>query len=295
MKKSTLFLLVSLSVANALEVRYGKSQFGWEMGIDNLMHCDFDLDTSTLSFVNTHDNFGNSDFYFFYDMDFYKSDTVDEMTSMLSTPLTTSIPFYGTSINDMAGEFVPVPSDYKIRGFDMNMGVGYDIYHAKGTYLGIGVNTGGSMPVMKMENLKLQDFVDFYNLLEDTETKIYTYKIGMSLQGNIDLGHGFSVYGSGEYNYQTGHIDNDWFHSSIDIDGTSWMVDMGVRYTLQKYLEGLFLSAGYTYKNWSVDKESVEVEMEVPQLGTMGMTMVNSMFDVDFHHEVYYFGVGYSF
>lgn len=275
--------------ANSAEVRFGKSQFNWKMGIESFMQCDIGLDTKTLSIVNSHDNFGDSRYYFFYNADLYKSSYMDKLTTMVTYPVTYTWPVVG-SINDLIDKHtsVPVPADYKVRGFDLNFGVGYDLYRKNNSYFGLGFNTGVTMPFIKMKNLK-KTVEMTYKILKATKTKIRTYKFGAALQGRYELENHFSLYTSADYSYQTGRLENDWFRSSVDVDGASYMIDLGLEYTLKNWGQEFSLTTGYTHKGWNVDK------VEVKMLKSIYQMEISGMMDMDFDTDIFYFGIGYNF
>jgi hypothetical protein len=283
----SLLLLISVSL-NSAEIRFGKGTFGWDMGIKGFMNASFDLDINTISLTETHANIIDTNLYYFYNADLYRSSFVDKITTLMSYPITYKFPVVG-SVNDAIDKYTPIPtpSSYKVRGFDLIVGVGYDIYREKNNYFGIGVNTGLSMPVMEMKDLKKT--IDFtYKVLEATKTKIKTYKIGPTLQGGFELSKNIWGYGSFGFGLQTGSIENEWIRSSMDIDGSYSLIDFGINFIPLTQYPKLQLSLGYSKKNWSMD--DIEVDMfnlfEVPTLHRL----TNS-----FSSSSLYLGFGYNF
>ncbi len=285
MKKVVLWSHILLAtLLYGVEVRVGKTDFHWKMGIVNFFSADFTLDVATLSLANRHDNFGSSRFYYFYDFELYRSDYMDKMTTLASYPLTFQWPVVG-SFNDLAARFIPVPADYKVRGIDCDLGIGYDLYNDGANYVGVGVSSGFSMPYMKMRNLKKSIEIT-YALLQATKTEILTYKLGVALTGKYALTPSFSLYADATTAYQTGKVENDWLRSSVDVDGEFTMVDMGVLY---QYNRNWSLLLGYTHKEWDVN--SVKVDM----LEGMFKAKMSGLMDIGFDEDTLYVGVSYSF
>ena len=292
-----LVYLLSISL-NAVEFRVGKGNFSWEMGIDNFMQSDVDLDIFTVSFNEHHSNFNDSKLYYFFSADFYGSETLDTVTQFASIPVTTTIPFYGGSISDAVDQYtkIPVPSEYKIRGFDLNLGVGYDLYKENNNFFGVGINTGLSMPVMKMRNY-IETAQAVYDLLDATDTSLMTYKFGPSLQFNYEFAPSVSLYGYASYGVQYGDIDNDWFLSSMNVDGTYGIIDIGIKYIPYRgsYDLGwfnanpkLFVTFGFTSKTWNIDSMNVN-------LSKLFHADVSGMFNNTLRMHNVYFGFGYHF
>lgn len=297
MKLIASVILLSIS-SSAVEVRVGKGDFSWEFGVKNFMQSDVHLDITTLSLNEHHSNFNDSNIYYFFSADFYGSQTLDKITEFASIPVTTTLPFYGGSISDAADEYtkLPVPSDYKIRGFDLNLGIGYDLYKENNNFFGIGINTGLSIPVMKMKNY-VETAQAAYDILDVTDTRLMTYKFGPAIQFNYELAPKVSAYGYGSYGLQHGDIENDWLLSSMNVDGTYSVIDLGIKYTPYKGsydLRGfsmnpkLFLTLGFTYKSWDVDNTTVN-------LAKLFNADVSGQLSNTFHMHNVYFGIGYNF
>ena len=296
--KTALFVILSNAVLHAVELRVGNGNFSWEMGINNFMKSDVDLNIFTVSLNEQHSNFNDSSMYYFFSADFYGSKTFDKVTQFASIPVTTNLPFYGGSISDMADQYtkIPVPSEYKIRGFDLNLGLGYDLYKKNNDFFGVGINTGLSMPVMKMRNY-IESAEAVYALFYVTDTTLMTYKLGPALQFNYEFVPSVSLYGYASYGIQHGDMKNDWFLSSMNVDGRYSVVDIGVKYMPYKgsYDLGwfsvnpdLFITFGFTYKNWEVDDINVNLSPLFHADVSGMLTHKNSMHNV-------YFGIGYHF
>ena len=300
MKKFTtafLILLLTSNFANAIEVRVGKGTFSWQMGIEKFMNADFDLDVKTISLANPHDNISDSKYYYFYDADLYISSFVNKMTTLMAYPITYDFGNYG-SINDAIADYtkLPLPSDYKVAGFDLDFGLGYDLYHDKNGYFGVGVITGFSMPVMKMKNL-IKSAKLTYQILDKTDTTILTYKIGLGLNAGVALSDSVMLQANAGYAYQTGHIDNDWFKSSFDVNGHYSYYNIALKYKpFEKkgkfaginFEHQLYFTFGYSYKSWHVDEAKVNM-FNIFKAKTFGICHTK------FSNSQVYMGVGYNF
>ena len=297
MKNKIILSLVTACITlQAMELRIGSATFNWQMGM-TFMQSDFDLDATVYSLSEQHNNFSDSKLYYFYNADLYQSDTVDRFTTLITTPLTYRFPVVG-SFNDAMANYtsVPVPADYKIRGFDINLGIGYDLFKDAQSVIGIGINTGLSIPVMKMRNLKKSIQVT-YDLLDKTDTTIRTYKFGPILHAMHRFTDEVLVYGSYTAGYQTGSIENDWIKSSLDVDGNYQALDLGLRYTpwQSKHDFGwisvnpkLFFTAGYSYKKWETDEIKIDA-FNIAAFSSGGM--LKNSFDASY----WYLGIGYDF
>ncbi|RUM62967.1 MAG: hypothetical protein DSZ05_09325 [Sulfurospirillum sp.] len=289
-------MVLMTSLSQAMEFRISSGTFNWEMGMP-FMKADFDLDSNIYSISEQHNNFGDSRIYYFYNADIYQSDTMDKMTTFVTRPLTQRVPFFG-SFNDAVEKYtsIPVPADYKIRGFDLNLGIGYDLFHDAKGVIGVGVNTGLSLPVMKMTNMQKSAKLT-YNLLDKTDTTIKTWKLGPVIHANYEIAPKFMVYGSFSAGIQTGTIENDWVKSSFDVDGSYTTLDLGGRYTPWSSTKDLgwirldpklFFTVGYSYKKWDMDEAKVNT-FNIAEFSSGGI--VKTSFDTSY----FYLGVGYDF
>ncbi len=285
-----------VTTMDAMEFRYGSSTFNWKMDM-TFMNCNVDIDANVYSISEQHNNFGDSKFYYFYNADIYQSDTMDQMTTFITTPLTYDFPVFG-SFNDAVTKYttVPVPVDYKVRGFDLNFGIGYDLIKNSQGVLGVGVNTGLSLPVLKMSNMKKSAKLT-YDLLETTETKISTFKIGPVIHANYEIAPKLLLFGSFSAGFQTGSIENEWVKSSFDVDGSYTALDIGARYTPWSSTKDLgwirldpklFFTLGYAYKKWDMDEAKIDA-FDIAQFSSGGI------FKTGFDTSYFYIGAGYDF
>ncbi|WP_295419121.1 hypothetical protein [Sulfurovum sp.] len=289
-------LLLS-SLLQSAELRIGRGNFSCDMSVMKFMDTSFDLDINVAALSNPHDNFSDSSFYYFYNAEIYASSFADKMTTLATYPITYDIPLLG-SINDAIAEYTPiaVPSEYKVRGFDLDLGVGYDLYHENNNYIGIGISTGLSMPVMKMKNLRKSAEM-IYSVLDATDTTILTYKLGTSLQAGVEILPTLFLEGSASLGYQTGYVKNDWFASSFDVDGEFKTFNVALKYVpFETHTEfaginvdpQLYFVLGFTHKTWDMDKAKVN-------MGNIFSVESFGMCDIGFEANYTYFGIGYNF
>lgn len=292
-----LFLLLFFTtVIHAVDLRIGKGTMEMQMGVMNFVEGSADLDITVLSLNEQHANLPLLDdrLYYFFNADIYQSDTLDTMTYYASLPATYQWPFIGQSISGMAEQYtkLPVPSDYEVRGFDLNLGVGYDLLKSNRGFIGVGVNTGISMPFFKVRNYS--EGLDFtYNILQETKIDIMTYKIGPSLQMAYALSGYLQIYGSGSVGYQTGKMENDFVNSSMTINGSYKTADIGAKLSFTKAAKDsadmtFFARLGYVYKSWDIDDMQMNL-FKMLEVNTMGM------YSMKFESRYPYIGLGFNF
>lgn len=307
MHKRVLTFIASILMtidASALDIRVGKGDFTATQGMDGLYTVSAEIDLDVLSLNEQHYGLGKSGLYLFGGLDIYSSKQADSVTNVIDTIMNTSTPTLPfdtpiaiptTTPNDVLGTFIPVPSSYKVHGVDFDIGVGYDVIHEKRGYLGVGVMTGISTPAMEMENYF--EALNFYTkLLEQTKTDMTTYKLGLTLQGGLNMTDYLGLYATGTYAYQFGEIENSIVRSSMDAKGTYQAFDLGLKFHPLKLSEHyketlwsrLYLNIGHSYKKWEVDQmQATIIGIDTPDVFTS--------FDLGFESSYTYFGLGYSF
>ncbi len=301
MKKYVLALTMGslfISNLNALDVRVGKGDFEWKVGMSSLFDTSIELDIDVITLNEQHMNFEDSRYYLFGNLDIYSSDTVDKATDIIdnvmlskmpNTPISNILGVNNTSPNDVLGNFVPVASSYEISGIDFNIGLGYDIMKSDDGYIGMGLMAGVSTPFLEMEN-PIDAMAFTYAFLKDTDTDVMTYKAGISLQAGYNFGENVSIYSTFIYAYQTGDIENSIVDSSMDVDGNYRALDIGLelRPSSDSSWSDLYATIGYTSKAWDVDT----IEATVAGIDTPNIA---SVFRNDLSTDYAYFGIGYRF
>jgi len=309
MRKIALSIILFSALINAGEVEYGTGTFNMKGGFLG-MTGSVGTDVDTFSYVERHSNLA-SDFFYGYDFTWLDSQTLKQAQHTYNGAASTFNGFLGLGSN----EYMKIPSmDYRVKGMDANIRVGYDVIHEDAdNFLGIGALVGLSMPwidssksnsaapsfdFIKDNAGNLLDAADYF---QDTETEVMTFKIGPTVTFQKSLiGNKLSVYGGASYAYQTGYIDNSLIDSSLTVNGTFQEYNLGLYFTpFTETFEWGWLSlspriygtVGYKYSKWDVDEVAINIsgfEMSSDMLSPLGME-----FSMD--SSVFYTGVGYSF
>lgn len=273
MKKNYLVILSLLCISqlHGIEMRVGKSDFLWDVKFSTLFHDSKEMDVQVYSIYEDHKNltlFKDDKYYYFYNLDFFNSSYTYQESSM-----------------HMGAFEMPFDGQYKIRGFDLNLGMGYDFYKADQNHIGIGVNLGVSMPWMKVKDLSQEiEFID--TILTSEDTKMTTYKFGPAVHMKYQLAKEMFFYGYMSYGLENGSMENDGFHMSTDIRGTYQVYDFGVKKE-NLFHKNIYMALGYTYKRW--DDDDIYTEMKNPE-----MPMAGQM-DTAMRSKSIYIGLGYQF
>lgn len=250
MKKYILMAIVTISSAEALEVRYGAGDFDWSGSAFGLIDSTVTLDDKIISISESHANFSDSQWYIFGNIDIHSSDRLDQITDV-ADGIKDYLPSY---LDDLVG-IDPFPSSFELSGIDLDIGIGYDVVHNEDGYFGIGVVTGISTPFMEMNNY-IDSYKSYAELLDDTSTDVKTYKLGVSLQAGIKFNPSFMLYTTGIYAMQVGEISNEAIDSSFDVTGTYTSLDIGLEYAVESSSidsGNLYFRVGYSYKHWDID------------------------------------------
>jgi len=308
--KYKLLSLLALSTifSYSVELRVGKGTFDVDMGISNLMNTQMELDTTIFSLANSHDNFSSSQFYYTYDIDVYTSEFQRQDTHIVKKASYKSMQPNANDASSSTKAAVStsnastLSTEYKITGLDINFGLGYDLHNNGSSYFGVSVMSGLSLPLLEIGNSDdgssdEGSASDSYNLLDETDFTILTYKLAVGLHAGTYLTSNLMLQGSAAYGMQTGSIENDWLGASFDVDGTYKSLNVALKYTAlqghQSFLgihfdNELYFVGGYTYKSWDVD---------TAQLGQTNTGTVSSLglFDLSFETNYLYAGIGYNF
>ena len=288
------FFLIITTSSHALDLRYGRGDFKINAGIAPLLsgNMKFNIDTWTLS--QPHSNIGKSPVFYSVRFDYFESGFVNQITDFASLPLTTPFPATGQSIDDLIDQYtpVPVPADYRIHGTNLDISLGYDFIKNNQGFLGLGINTGLSLPFMKTRNLQ-SDANLVLDLLDTFETEIRTWKIGPVLHAGFKPTDGLSLRGLAAWNYQTGKLDNNFLGSGIQIDGDYLTLDLNAQLHLAEILQNTgwlnrwYVTGGYAYSKWDYDDTTVNIlsnNISIPRV-----------LDMDYSHTNFYLGLGYQF
>ena len=278
------FLIITFSASNALELTYGKGDFNYNFALNGVMSADIGMDVNILSLRENHLSL-SEDFYIFGSLDIYNSNTLDDYASYVNYGADFN-PF-GFSATDLALEMgAPVPVNFEMRGFDMLIGLGYDIYKSHKSHIGVGLATGISMPYIQTQNL-VQDAELFIAILEKTKTEIMSYKLLPSIQAYYQIIPMIAIEASLSYGYQFGSIKNDYIKGDASFTGTVIQSDIALKFTPLD--SKICFDLGYRYNDWNVKS------MDVTILDPAFSYDFSQKFDIGFDSKFFYIGAGYSF
>lgn len=282
-----LVLLLSLPLS-AGEIQYGSGNFQMSAGIFGVDQ-DLNVDLTTYSIIQNHQNILSSNFYYKYNFTWYDSKTITTVQDTFNT-YSSSTPSFNTTAS--------TPTlNYRMQGLDLNTVLGYDIYHKnENNFFALGIMIGVSTPWIDSEESSSND-TDYPDgtLLKKTKTEILTYKIGPSISVMQSFNKHFMVYASATYAYQTGSIKNSYMSSSFQVDGTFQEYDIGLKFQpLSEEIElgwftlspRLYFTAGYRYSDWQLD----DIETSI-----MGFNLPSPETDFNMNSSITYLGFGYTF
>jgi len=161
---------------------------------------------------------------------------------------------------------------------DLNIGVGYDVITTSKGFVGVGLSTGISLPLLNGDN-PLRVFAT------QNDSKVYTYKFGLSFQGQYDFTKNLSVYSTLLYSYQTGNIQNN--ADTIDIKGDYLYVDIALK-TMNLFDSKFSASLGFNTKSWAMDEIDVT-------LSNVNVSFLSSILSNNLSSDYFYFALGYEF
>ena len=296
-KKSLVAILSLSSIMWGTEFQYGNGTFNMEGGFLGLTGS-IDTDIASYSIVDRHSNIGDNLFYG-YDLTWYDSKDLIQAQK---------------TYNDFASK-ISIPSmEYRLKGLDANLRVGYDVIHQdKDNFLGIGAIVGISMPwidATKNDNTTpdlgsissdIGGMISAEDMFKNSKTEIMTYKIGPTVTFQKALVEKkLSVYGGGSYAYQTGNIKNDLINSDFSVDGTYQEYNLGLYFTpfTETFKWGwltlnprIYATIGYKYSKWEVDKMVINTSGQ--KFDSDKLMPFKKEFNMD--TSIGYFGIGYSF
>ncbi len=306
MRRVGLSLIALSALLTASEFQYGSGTFNLNGGFTQGASGSISSDIDTYSLVERHSNIAGSKVFYSYDATWMDSQTLKQtqqdynaLAGQANSLLPTSSPF-----------MIPT-MDYRVKGLDANLRLGYDVLHKdEDNFLGLGLMVGISIPWVDSSNssdssndnsnfsLESENSsLNLKNLFQDTKTSIMTYKVGPSINLQKSLTENISLYGIGSIAYQTGYIKNDYIDSEYSVDGTYQELNVGLYFTpfTKSYKLGwitlnprVYATLGYKYSKWDIDDVTVDVYNNSVKLEPLSMK-----FGMD--SSVGYFGVGYSF
>ena len=286
LRKALYSLFLSYISLHALELGYGKGTFDWRFGLAGVMKADVSMDVNILTLRENHLSLPGG-FYLSGILDIYRSDTLDDYASYADAAADKS--FFGHSASDTASAMgAPVPVSFEMRGIDLSIGLGYDLAAKKdGSYFGIGVQTGISLPYIETKNM-IKDAQLFADILDKTKTEIVTYKLMPALAGRWRFNRWLAAEGSLAWGWQYGRMTNDYVDGTADFAGSVFASDMAVRLTPLKD-SGLSFVAGWRINDWNVEK--MDVSVIDPAFGND----FSHQLDIGFSSRFWYLGAGWRF
>ena len=291
---------VLASTSSASEYRFAVGKFNWKLSFP-FMSTDIDQTVGVLSYNEAHSNILSSDFFYFYNVDLYTAKVSNKITSYMKEVTTTMPTLPIGSFSDMASKYSPVsvPTEFKIHGIDANIGLGYDLVNDKKFILGLGVNTGLSLPYLdsstskktKISMPKIAPKIDL------GKTDMFTYKLGPMVYTQLNITKKLSAYISASAGYQVGWMKNSYVGSSLSVHGQYNYIDIGLRYRpWEKKIDlgffeinpSFYITTGYVHKEWKVN--DVKITAFKNLTAKLGGVVKNR-----FKNDYGYLGIGYSY
>ena len=286
MKKIILILLLPFYLL-ALDVNIGLGTFDWNVKIPHYYKSFKKLEILTIDISEQHFNFKDSRFYLFGNINYYKSDEKIQrsepgINKTLYDLLGIKLDLLEV-LNSVFDNSLPISSKYQVNGIDGDIGVGYDVFKNEEDYLGIGVTFGMAFPF-----LSDQSTIQLFS--KGTNTKVNTYKFGLSLQGKYNLTQNFALYSTAIASYQIGTSENPVFDSSLDLTGIYYFINAGVELSPSEdsKFANFYTHIGYIAKSWKVNR----VEFSIAGIDSANIA---SFLQNTLSSNYYYLGVGYHF
>jgi hypothetical protein len=274
MKKVVLSLAAVLLFAS--EVEFGSGKFKVEGEFLGL-NASKEFDIKSYSLVEFHKNIFKSNFFYKYNLTYFRSETLDETEASFNSFLSTyNLP----TIN------------YKARGLDLDIVVGRDLYKNKNSYFGVGALVGVSIPWLESKKSSSSDS-DSNDEIYNSKTKFLTYKIGPSVVGKYAFNRFFSIYADAKIAYQMAKVKNDYVDKEVKATGRYNSFDIGIRFTPFRAKKKigfvtlkpkLYATLGFRYRYWKFKN----IESDV-------IGIPSNLYDLNFKTKIFYLGLGYDF
>lgn len=300
-------------VSTASEIEYGMGTFSMKGGFLGLTGT-IETDLSSYSFVERHSNLPSSHLFYAYDFTWYDSEVLKQAQHTYNNITSTANDFTSRLLPNTLSSYAKIPSmEYRIKGLDANLRVGYDLLHEnQDNFLGLALLVGLSMPWI--DSSTGDDTAPSFDFIRDnagtllntadyfkaSKTALMSYKIGPSVTFQKSLNDKISLYGTGSFSYQTGQIKNDHVDSKFRVNGTFQEYNMGLYFTpfTEEYQWGwltlsprIYGTVGYKYSKWDVDEVVINIsgaELSSEILDPLGMKF-------GMESSISYVGIGYSF
>ena len=318
MKKIVYSLITITTLAYTSEFEYGRGTFNMSGGFLGLTNK-ISTDINTFSLAEHHANIDGTNIFYSYDFTWMDSKTLKQAQHIYNNMTTIANDFNPiplSTFNPTPLTTFEIPSmDYRVKGMDANIRLGYDVLHkGENNFLGLGMLLGISMPWIDSSSSASPsaDTIKFIldnqylfktarDFFQKTRTDILTYKIGPSVNfQKTFISDKVSLYGTASWAYQTGYVKNHYVDSKFSVNGLFKELNLGIRYTpfSEDFKLGwltissnIYATLGYKYSKWDVDHMTIN---------TSGAKMSSEILDplktkFGFDSSVGYMGIGYSF
>ncbi len=289
------FMLFLVPKSEAVDIQFGKGDFSMEMAVLGFSGK-MSTGVTTITLNETHRNIWGSNFFFNFDITYFQSDTERRMLDLYNRyadaacSMCSLCPFPPCSGCATFCDQCPI-GKYEVVGFDMNFGLGYDVWKQNNNYIGVGIIVGATFPWIKGERA-IEYSQDFMDLMRDTNTDVMTYKLGPQIRGAVEILPGLVIHGDAAIAFQKAWVKNDSFYIDTSAEGSFFTFNIAADYapfaTKKNFWSNFYLTAGFRYKKWLVKDVKIE-NISVRQLIMVPVS------DLKMETTIGYIGAGYEF
>ncbi len=273
-----LFILVTYSISNSAELRFGKGSFSVSSDIFGSSK-EIKEDITVYSIAEQHKNIFGNRLYYSYNLSFLSSEKERKV-----------IDLYNTAYDPTPG-YKP-QMEYELKGFDGQIDLGFDVLNSGSSYLGFSAFLGISLPYIENYNTDSNNN-NTLSALPDSKTEIKTYRVGGSVKGGYEIFPRINIFGFFSYGYQTGKVENEKWGIDGSVNGSYMTIGGGIKFYIFKEKKKilfltlspqLYVTAGYKYDRWEL--KDVKINNIALNLNKDDLVITDSYG---------FFGLGYSF
>ena len=273
-----LFILVTYSISNSAELRFGKGSFSVSSDIFGSSK-EIKEDITVYSITEQHKNIFGNRLYYSYNLSFLSSEKERKV-----------IDLYNTAYDPTPG-YKP-QMEYELKGFDGQIDLGFDVLNSGSSYLGFSAFLGISLPYIENYNTDSNNN-NTLSALPDSKTEIKTYRVGGSVKGGYEIFPRINIFGFFSYGYQTGKVENEKWGIDGSVNGSYMTIGGGIKFYIFKEKKKilfltlspqLYVTAGYKYDRWEL--KDVKINNIALNLNKDDLVITDSYG---------FFGLGYSF
>ncbi len=273
-----LFILVTYSISNSAELRFGKGSFSVSSDIFGSSK-EIKEDITVYSITEQHKNIFGNRLYYSYNLSFLSSEKERNV-----------IDLYNTAYDPTPG-YKP-QMEYELKGFDGQIDLGFDVLNSGSSYLGFSAFLGISLPYIENYNTDSNNN-NTLSALPDSKTEIKTYRVGGSVKGGYEIFPRINIFGFFSYGYQTGKVENEKWGIDGSVNGSYMTIGGGIKFYIFKEKKKilfltlspqLYVTAGYKYDRWEL--KDVKINNIALNLNKDDLVITDSYG---------FFGLGYSF